>query len=272
MLSRNFRTIITSWLSRRNKEQHILKIYCSTSTSSAPTSCIQKEIQCIDPVQKKMEEIKLKRKKMKTKSILDDEEILNIVNHVYRVNPDIVNVCTNQLKFCKKDVDALYFIDRNTAAKYVSLIKDDLLKNTCFVAELSPGYGVLTTELLKADVPLIHLYETKKELHPILNAIHTMYPGRLDLRNFHLFAIYNLFYKLKDENQVQQILEGVESKKWEDKTSMQIVGATSSKYFFYNLIQSLLLRNCFMTHGRPVFYCAIPPSLWHVSVSFFFFF
>lgn len=265
MLSRNFRAIITSWLSRRNK-----RIYCSTSTSSTPTSYV-KEIQCKD-VQEKINEIKLKIKKMKGKSILDDKEILNIINHVYKVNPDMINVCTNQLKLCKTDIDALYFIDRNIAAKYVSLIKDDLLKNTCFVAELNPGYGVLTTELLKADVPLIHLYETKKELHPILNAIHTMYPGRLDLRNFHLFAIYNFFYKFKDENQIQQILEGVKSKKWEDETSMQIVGATTSKYFFYNLIQSLLLRNCFMTYGRPVFYCAIPPSLWHVSVSFFLFF
>lgn len=250
-------TVVTSWLSGKNK--HILKVYCSTSTSD--TSCV-KEAKYKDFTEKKIKEVKSEVKKTEIKSILD-EETLHIINNVYKINPDIINVCTNQLKLYKTDVDGLYLIDRNTAAKYVSLIKDDLLENTCFVAELNPGYGVLTTELLKADVPLIHLYEAKKELHPILNAIHNMYPGRLDLRNFHLFAIYKLFYKLKDENQVQQILQGVENKKWEDKTAMQIVGATTSKYFFYNLIQSLLLRNCFMTYGRPVFYCAMPPSLWN---------
>lgn len=264
MLSRSFMTIITSWLSGRNK--HILKVYCSTSTSD---TFHVKESKCKDSIEKKVKEVKSKIKKIK-KFILNDEEILQIINHVYRINPDIINVCTNQLKVPKTNVDALYFINRNTAAKYVSLIKDDLLKNTCFVAELNPGYGVLTTELLKVDVPLIHLYEAKKELHPLLNAIHNMYPGRLELRDFNLFAIYKLFYRLKDESQVEQILQGVKSKKWEDETSMQIVGATSSRYFFYNLIQSLLLRNCFMTHGRPVFYCAISPSLWHVSISFFF--
>ncbi|KAL6434016.1 hypothetical protein ACFW04_005874 [Cataglyphis niger] len=258
MLSKNFLPVITSWLSRRNK--HILKVYCSTLTSN---SLHLNEAKYKDTEQmKKIEEIKVKVKKMKRKFIFDDEEILHILNYVHSVNPDLINVCTEQLKLHKADVDVLYFIDRDSAAEYLSLIKNDLIKNTCFVAEMNPGYGVLTTELLKLDIPLIHLYEAKKELHSILNAIHNMYPGRLDLRTFNLLSMYS-FYKLKDENNIQQIFQGVENKEWEDKTSMQIVGATSSKLFFPHLIQSLLFRNYFMSYGRPVFYLAIPPFLWH---------
>lgn len=267
MLSKNFLPVITSWLSRRSK--HILKVYCSTSTSN--NSCLN-EVKYKDTKQmkKEIEEIKIKMKKMKRKFIFDDKEILHIMSYVRSVNPDLINVCTKQLKLCKTDVDVLYFIDRDSAAEYLSLIKDDLIKNMCFVAEMNPGYGVLTTELLKVDIPMIHLYEARKELHPILNAIHNMYLGRLDLRNFNLITTCNSFYKLKDESQIQQIFQGVENKEWEDETSMQIIGATSSKLFFHHLIQSLLFRNSFMSYGRPVFYLAIPPSLWHVSISFSF--
>ncbi|CAL1679509.1 unnamed protein product [Lasius platythorax] len=265
MWSKNFLPVITSWLSGRSK--HVLNVYYSTLTSDSSIYECSKETKYNDAAEmkKEIEEIKLKMKKMRRKSVLDDKEILDIISYVRNVNPDLVNVCTKQLKFCKRDVDMLYFIDRDTAVQYVSLIKNDLLKNTCFVAELNPGYGVLTTELLKVNVPLIHLYEAKKDLHPILNAIHKMYPGRLDLRNFNLLRISNLLYKdkLKGENQVQGIFQGVENKKWEDETSMQIVGAMSSNMFFHHLIQSLLFRNCFMSHGRPVFYLAVPPSLWH---------
>lgn len=259
MLSKNFLPVIISWLSGRSK--HILKVYCSTSTSNS-SSLNEVKYKDTKQMKKDIEEIKIKIK-MKRKFIFDDKEILHIMSYVRSVNPDLINVCTKQLKLCKTDVDVLYFIDRDSAAEYLSLIKDDLIKNMCFVAEMNPGYGVLTTELLKVDIPLIHLYEARKELHPILNAIHNMYPGRLDLRNFNLITTCNSFYKLKDESQIQQIFQGVENKEWEDETSMQIIGATSSKLFFHHLIQSLLFRNSFMSYGRPVFYLAIPPSLWH---------
>lgn len=265
MLSKNFLPVITSWLSGRSK--HILKVYCSTSTSNS-SHLNEAEYKDTKQMKKEIEEIKVKVKRMKKKFVFDDKEILHILNSVHSVNPDLINICTKQLKLCMAD-GVLYLIDRDSAAKYLSLIKDDLIKNTCFVAEMNPGYGVLTTELLKVDIPLIHLYEAKKDLYPILNAIHNMYPGRLDLRTFNLFPICNSkFYKLKDEN-IQQIFEGVKNKEWEDETSMQIIGATSSKLIFSHLIQNLLFRNHFVSYGRPVFYLAIPPSLWHVSISFF---
>lgn len=263
MWSKNF--LPASWLSGKSK--HVLNVYSSTLTSNI--SCSE-ETKYNDTAQ--MKEIKLQMSRRKRKAILDDKEILDIINYVHSVNPDLVDVCREQLKFYQTDADVLYFIDRAAAVQYVSLIKNDLLKNTCFVAELNPGYGVLTTELLKNDVPLIHLYEAKKQLHPILNAIHKMYPGRLDLRSINLLNVCKLFYKDRNkvENQMQGIFQGVENKKWEDETSMQIIGAISNKLFFHHLMQNLLFRNYYMSHGRPVFYLAIPPSLWHVSISFFF--
>lgn len=259
MWSKNYLPVIAPWLSGKSK--HVLNVY--SSTLSNKNSC-SKKTEYNNTTQIK-EKIKLQMRRRKKKDILDDKEILDIINYVQLVNPDLVKVCTKQLKFYQTDVDVLYFIDRAAAAQYVSLIKNDLLKNTCFVAELNPGYGVLTTELLKNDVPLIHLYETKKQLHPILNAIVKMYPGRLDLRKLNLLSICKLFYKdgNEAENQIHEIFRGIQNKKWEDETSMQIVGATSNKLFFHHLMQSLLFRNYFMSRGRPVFYLAIPPSLWH---------
>ena len=152
MLNKNFLPLLTSWLSGRSK--HILGVYCLTSTRDG-SSAYPKEVGYKDTLQKEMKEetekIKVKTRKTKRKSLLDDKEILDIINYVHNTNPDLTDICKTQLKFYGKDVDILYFIDRDVAAKYVSLIVDDLLKNTCFVAEMNPGYGVLTTELLKSS-------------------------------------------------------------------------------------------------------------------------
>ncbi|XP_032665348.1 dimethyladenosine transferase 2, mitochondrial isoform X2 [Odontomachus brunneus] len=150
------------------------------------------------------------------------------------------------------------------AAEFVSIIIDDLLKDTCFVAELNPSVGMLTTELLKAGVPLIHLYEERKEFDSILKNLSDSYPGRLDRRRFNLFKMNTLMYldKITNRDSMIKVFQGVKSKKWEDKC-MQVIGATSNMTFMRHIIYSLLFRNSFMTHGRTVFYMAVPPTMWN---------
>lgn len=264
MLHRSFLPVVIDCLLKRNKR--IVDVACH-STLRDSLDANSKDTKHVNTIEMKKEFEKAKSKR-KTREVS-----VNIVDYVQSINPDIIDICPKQvMKICGKETNILYLIDKNAAAKFVSMIIDDLSKNMCFVAELNPGLGILTTELLKAGVPLIHLYEAKMELHPTLNKLQDIYPGRLDLRAFNLIKISQLLYmdREMDRKQVQEALQAVETTKWEDKTCMQVIGATSTSNFFKHLVYSLLFRNCLMSCGRPVFYIAVPPSLWYVSISFFF--
>ncbi|XP_024869004.1 dimethyladenosine transferase 2, mitochondrial [Temnothorax curvispinosus] len=275
MLHKSVLPVITSWLSRRNR--HIASAYCSTlTTDSSPAH--QKE--AINTAETKgliektgLSKVKKKKKTIEKQlkyiqSILQDKETLDIINYIRKVNPDIIDIIQSMKCTLKKgDTNILHLIDKDTAAKYVSLIKNDLSRNMCYVAELNSGFGILTRELLKAGVPLIHMYEGNQKLHQVLETISAKYPGKLNLissKHSNLFGITRAFYDDKiTDGQYQDSFKAIESKNWEDETYMQVIGATDSKYLFTFIIHSLVFRNGFMYHGRPIFYIAILPSLWH---------
>lgn len=258
-----------------------MNVYCSTLTSDSLPVQQKKAINTIE-----MKELigktksKVKKKKRKEKeleyiehSILHDEQTLDIVNYIRKINPDMLNIIqSTKWIFEKGDTNTLYLVDKDTAAKYVSLIKDDLLKNMCYVAEVNPGFGILTRELLKADIPLIHLYEGNSKFYQLLETFCVKYPEKLNLissKHTNFFGITKAFSdKITDEKH-QDYFKTVESRNWEDETYMQIIGASDYKHLFTFIIQSLIFRNSFIFHGRPVFYIAILPSMWHVSISFF---
>ncbi|KAG5309222.1 TFB2M transferase, partial [Pseudoatta argentina] len=266
---------ITSW-SRRTR--HIINVYCSTLTNgNLPKQ--QKENMDVRET-KELIEIKTELSKMKKKnkkkvmkyienSISRDKEIFDIINYIQKVNPDISDIIQllgdKNISFKKANTTILHLIDKDTAAKYVSLIKNDLSKNMCYIAELNPGFGILTRELLKAGVPLIHLYEGNLRLHKILEIICTKYPGKLKLISFksNLFGITRAFYDDKATKKYQDSFKAIESKNWEDETYMQIIGACDDANLFTFIIQNLIFRNGFMFYGRPVFYIAILPSVWN---------
>lgn len=256
----------------------ITVVHCSTSSYNSLHKPL-KETKCIDTMQmeKEIKTVKLTKEENRTERKRKKPTIQNmnhaVVNHVQSIHPDIVDVCPNNfMKTLTTNTNVLYLIDEKTATKYVSLIIKDLLKNTCFVAELNPGFGILTEKLLQAGVPLIHLYEAKKELYTMLEKIHNIYPDQLDIKNINLLNIAQMLYRDRhtDGKEVQEVLQDVKHKKWEDETYMQIIGATNSSSFFRHLINSLIFRNSFMTNGRPVFYIVIPPSFYHVGIFFSF--
>jgi len=227
---------------------------------------------------KNIELNKINKKKQKEnkreKKITIQNENYTIADYTQSINPDIRNICPKTLtELIGTKMNVLYLIDEKTASKYVSLIMKDLSKNTCFVAELNPGFGIVTKKLLKAGIPMIHLYEGREEFHPILKKIHDIYPGRLNIKNFNLInisKILSLKNRSKDKKQIEKVLQDVKNKKWEDETYMQIIGTINSSSFFRHLIYSLIFRNSLMLYGRPVFYIIVPPSIWHVSIFFFF--
>lgn len=263
MLRKSFLPAVSGWFTRRNN--FIVNITCySTLTGSSHVDSKEAEYVNDAKVKEEIEKMRLKTPKNKKKSILDNEK-LDIVSHVQSIDPNLIDTCPNSFINIRRDTNVLYLIDRDAAAKFVSIIIDDLSKNTCFIAELNPGFGFLTTELLKAGIPHIHLYEAKNELHPILDKLCDKYSGKLDLRHFNLIKISQLLHidRETDGKLVEEALQGVQTKKWEDETCMQVIGATNTQIFFRHLIFSLLFRNSFMSYGRPVLYIAISPSLWH---------
>ncbi|XP_012226131.1 dimethyladenosine transferase 2, mitochondrial [Linepithema humile] len=265
MIRRSFLPVITSWLSRGNK--HIVNVvYSSTLVTDSSHYVHSKGTENINI---NIKEVKKKAKWKKSISILDDEEKLEAINHVENVSvPDEISPDLKQSLMLERYKNTLYLIDREAARRYVSFIINDLSKNTSFVAELNSGFGVLTAELLKAGVPLIHVYAPNKVSYSVLDDISNAYPGRLNIKDFNILKITKLYYmdRVIGGNRVQEILKEVKNKKWEDETSMQIITATSSTEFFNHLLKSLLFRSCFMSRGRPVFYLAVPPSLWNKFV------
>lgn len=268
MIHRSFLPVIASWLSRGNK--HIVNVlYSSTLVTDSSHHVHSKGVENINI---DIKEVKKKARRKKNTSILDKEG-LETIDHIQNVNSlDEISPELKRSVMLERYKNTLYLIDREAAKKYVSFIINDLSKNMCYVAELNSGFGVLTKELLKAGVPLIHVYAPNKVSQSILNGICDTYPGRLDVKNVNILKITKLYYidKIIGSSRVKEILQGVESKKWENETSMQIITATSSIEFFNHLLKSLLFRNCFMFHGRPVFYLAVPPSVWNVSIFSFF--
>ncbi|EZA51932.1 hypothetical protein DMN91_006978 [Ooceraea biroi] len=268
MLRRRLLFAITSCFSERN----IINVYCLISSYNNLHGHL-KETKCINTMQMEEETKKVKlNDEEKTKQHTKRKKITvpnkqHVSDPTQSINSDMSNVCPKEyMKSLGINTDVLQLIDEEAAAKYVSLIIKDLLKNTCFVAEINPGFGIVTKRLLEAGVPLIHLYEARKDFHPILEKIQSIYPDRMNVRNFNLVNIGQLLYRDRHTggNQVQEnVLQNVENKKWEDESCMQIVGATNSSAFFRHLINSLIFQTSLMSNGRPVFYIMIPPSFWH---------
>lgn len=271
MLRKSLLFMINGSLYKRNK--YIVNVTCYSKLSRSTHMNFEdsKNIY-LKKLNSQTEKVKLKIADEKSKATKKNER-QEIIQHLSKnLSSEIISTCLSVLmKTGRDDKNLLYLIDNGVAAEFVSLIIDDLSRDTCYIAELNPGVGMLTTELLKAGIPLIHLYEEKKEFDPMLNNLSNIYPGKLDLRKYNLLKINTLLYldKVANRDEMQKIFQGVETKRWED-TCMQVIGATSTMRFIKHVIYSLLFRKSFMTYGRTVFYMAIPPVIWHVGIYFIF--
>lgn len=257
------------------KNQCVVMCYSVLSRNTYADSKKKPKDIIIKKLNNEIERVKLKMAEIKNKKRERKSGKQNFIEYLPNtLSPEVIRICSNMfVKRSGDDRNLLYLIDNRVAAEFASIIIDDLSRNTCFVAELNPGIGMLTRELLKAGISLIHLYEERKEFDSILADLNNIYPGRLDRRRFNLLKINILLYidKTTNKDEAWKIFEGVRAKSWED-TCMQVIGVTSTMRFIRHIIHSLLFRNSFMTYGRTVFYMAIPPAMWHVGIYSFFFF
>lgn len=271
MLRKSFLSMINDTLLKRNK--YIMDITClSVSSRSTHVDSEEAKNTNIEKLNngKKIEKIKLNIIKMEGRSTNKDEKHDFVEYLSNNLSPEIANICSNI--FVKPDKcgnNSLCLVDSRVAAEFSSLIMNDLSRDMCFVAELNPGIGILTTELLKGGVPLIHLYEERKEFDSVLKNLSNIYSGRLNRKRFNLLKINTLMYldKITNKDEVVKAFQGVESKKWRDEC-MQVIGATNTTNFIRHITYSLLFRNSYMTYGRTVFYMAISPTIWHVGICF----
>ncbi|XP_071868974.1 mitochondrial transcription factor B2 [Bombus fervidus] len=160
-----------------------------------------------------------------------------------------------------------YLIHDNISNKFVTLIKDDLLENTCYVIELNPGYGLLTRRLLDAGVPFIHLYESHNQFYEELRSLEAIYPNRVNITKANLLGItkwLNLHESFNVTNaHLCNLFNNIPKRKWEEKSCMQIIGTVTKCVFIRHLILSIIFQTGFMMHGRTIFYLALPPSIWN---------
>ncbi|XP_076754005.1 mitochondrial transcription factor B2 [Xylocopa sonorina] len=203
------------------------------------------------------------------KTIKDASDQIPLIFYKYlqNINPKFRDkILQNYLTLSLNDADP-YLISREVGNNFVSLIKDDLLENMSHVIELNPGFGILTESLLQAGIPFINLYEKYDEFYPELYNLNNTFPNRVHIKRANLFKmskILNLHGNCvpKPGTSLGELMDNISERKWEDKSCMQIIGATTKLIFIRHLIISVVFQTGFMMYGRPIFYLALPPSIW----------
>lgn len=188
-------------------------------------------------------------------------------------NVDNKNLPLPKIKKVPK-VDGLRLNDKNIAKKFYSLIKNDLTNDSSsFYAELNPGLGYLTHELLNSDIPVLYLYEKITDYNENLQKINDEYDDRLDIRNYDFLKLAKIEYidDITNSKKLSNLLSGIPVNEWTSDPAIQIIGAVPNMSFFYYL-QHSLIDKCLSKFGRIVLNVAILPSMSLVTKKIIYFF
>ncbi|XP_029036572.1 dimethyladenosine transferase 2, mitochondrial [Osmia bicornis bicornis] len=173
---------------------------------------------------------------------------------------EVEDIASKDSSPSRKNTD-LYLTNPEVAKKFVTLIKDDLLKNMYHVVEANPGFGYLTEELFKIGVPFIHLFENSSEYWIHLNNLCTKFPNQLSITKLNLFNISKMLTGVSVHSDIiYKLINNVQQRKWEEESCMQVIGTTSKSVFIRHLILSTIFQTGLTMFGRPIFYLAIPSS------------
>ncbi|XP_033218051.1 dimethyladenosine transferase 2, mitochondrial isoform X2 [Belonocnema kinseyi] len=194
---------------------------------------------------------------------------VTIKKHLVEVGASsLVKELPPKLMKIRRTAESLYFSDEKVAKKFSSLISKDIVQgSSSFVAEINPGLGLLTEGLLQTKIPKIHLYEpTPSFILPNSRLQSLVYknPLRLELRKANLLKMWDAaFMDLKDGgNRFQEMMKGIEKRKWNDDPYMKIVGAIANNKLIKHLTMSVIFQNSFVECGRVILFLAMPPSDW----------
>lgn len=189
-------------------------------------------------------------------------EYLQNINSIFRWK-----ITQRYLKLSINNKDP-FLINDKVSNKFATLIKDDLLLNMSYVVELNPGYGLLTKDLLEAGINCIHLYENRNIFHSELYNLQKIFPNRIIISKANFLKVSKLLYipdKLKHFN---ELFNNVPKRKWEEESYMQIIGTLINSQFIRHIILSIIFQTGIMINGRVIFYFALSPYIWHVSIHF----
>lgn len=160
----------------------------------------------------------------------------------------------------------LYLLDEQVAAKFVDLIKDDLLEHPRRIVEVNAGVGVLTEKLLDAGIPKLSIFETQSRCVEVLAKLKSKYRNKIDVREADMFQMWKIAYqdRIDGGDRVAKLLSGFTEKRWGKSPGLQIIGALPSINFIRHLILDVVRQCGVVSGGRPCLYVFVPPSVWGV--------
>ncbi|XP_051166497.1 dimethyladenosine transferase 2, mitochondrial [Leptopilina boulardi] len=250
------------------------------------STTIKNSIRCCAAIIKKNEENKIpenmdvnnnsenekpKKTTYKKKEGITKTEIKKYLKSVN--SEELINNMPNPMNRRSRNPAALFLIDSNLAEKIANKLEDALTSDPdMFIAEVNPGWGLLTENLLKKSISKIHLYETFEFfLNPNsrLQNIVKKNEERLELRKKNLFDLWTIVFRdfRGSTNDEEKLLKGTKIREWKDKPYMTVIGTITNESFIKHLIMSVLFQNTFMKRGRIVFYLMIDPIIWEKYIS-----
>lgn len=230
------------------------QLIVTDQTSHAETTGIQNTIPKLN-----------KKTKTQKKNVTKNASLDAIVEYINNIDPRLIKCIPESYIKYTTAVKNLLLIDEKSGQKFVSLIIDDLLKNPSFVVQASAGLGIMTTILLDAGVPFIHMYEDSAFFRNRLENLVKKFPDKLDIRNYNFLRLSKIMYvdNMTNNQYLQDALKGIPKVKWENETCMQIIATIHTDRFIRQIIMNIIFNNCIMVYGRPVIYAAIKPTLWN---------
>ncbi|XP_015120687.1 dimethyladenosine transferase 2, mitochondrial [Diachasma alloeum] len=160
-----------------------------------------------------------------------------------------------------KNFTTLHLLDRDVSKAFASLIIDKIPKEQTFIAEMNPGIGLMTQQLLDSGVSVVHGYDKFTEFMQWLHPLSKRYPGRLHLRPFNLATIAKTDFldgKINSRN-MDKMFEGIRPRDWRGPPAIAVIGAVPNVNFFYSF-QWSLVNQYLSDYGRAVLFVAVSPS------------
>ncbi|XP_058794863.1 dimethyladenosine transferase 2, mitochondrial isoform X2 [Phymastichus coffea] len=131
-----------------------------------------------------------------------------------------------------------------------------------------PGLGFLTTELLKAGIPQIHLYEMNKSFYMPggpLSVLIDQHPNKLKLYPLNFSKVWKLL--MRDEfcetREVEEYFAHIPYSQWKSKTYMQVIDFSPTRKPITLIMYNFFKQTHLFERGRPCFYIGAPTPAWH---------
>ncbi|XP_063981831.1 dimethyladenosine transferase 2, mitochondrial [Diachasmimorpha longicaudata] len=162
----------------------------------------------------------------------------------------------------RSNFSTLHLFDRDVSKAFASLVIDEVPKEGTFIAEMNPGAGLMTHQLLESGVSVVHSYEKFPEFMKWLYPLSQKYSGRLQIRPYNFASLGKAEFLDRQVNSriMKNMFEGLKPRDWQDRPAIAVVGAVPSVKFFYSL-QWTLMNQYLSDYGRIVLYVAVSPSV-----------